>query len=464
MATDVALLKGFQSKYTIDTAAKDLERRLMDAERAYTNRKMVLAESAQTANGEFRLQHARVREFFQTVNQKRLQAIEAQRDRTIRFQSILHRLRGTDRRIVALEEQITRRLFEKKKSHLNELHMSRTIEENAYLEKVLDMLDKIQKTKHNAAKEVFQLRVKGLREQQQEDTRRQEELDLFAASATIETANVLALYTEEDGLEIEKDRQLNEKVQRMERRKHFQGSDRDTTTSLYDNVLWSAASSSLGLFSSSTTCTSSVYSLDFGADYAYDIADATHDDDNNDNGKDSSNMNTIDQRNRLSPAGKMNVKQVAKRLRAREMAMLERHEEERRLERRQQRKLIKALVKRHQITIEKMLEDYFLKQQNLREDISNQIDAFAKRQHEEAEQLRLEDIKHMREAIAAEDQRVAEAEGIFARAHELISTQVFHEVRNALSSVSAYSSCTIGKYVHMNLTFTDMISNFRWLP
>jgi len=100
----------------------------------------------------------------------------------------------------------------------------------------------------------------------------------------------------------------------------------------------------------------------------------------------------------------------------------------------------------------------------LREDISNQIDAFAKRQHEEAEQLRLEDIKHMREAIAAEDQRVAEAEGIFARAHELISTQVFHEVRNALSSVSAYSSCTIGKYVHMNLTFTDMISNFRWLP
>jgi ABC-type tungstate transport system substrate-binding protein len=58
----------------------------------------------------------------------------------------------------------------------------------------------------------------------------------------------------------------------------------------------------------------------------------------------------------------------------------------------------------------------------------------------------------MQEALRAEDRRLADAETSFAKAQKLISAQVFHEVRNALSSVIAISEMTSSMKRHGPLT------------
>jgi len=490
LATDVALLKGYRTQRLNDTAAQELEQKLQDVERSYTSRKMVLAKAAQTANGEFRLQHSRVRQFFEGVHHQRLEALDHQKDRRLKFQAVANRLLGSDARIASLEEQITRRLFEKKKCQLNELHMTRMMEENVYLEKMLDLLDKIQAAKGEAARDVFELHVQNLRARQTCDYNRQEERDLFAASATIETANIVAIYAEEDGLEQDHETRLREKVNAMERRKqltngqsvndenHNNNNRRHSTNQLYDNVLWSAASNSLGLFSGSTTTGSSVGSLEFGTDYnnAFDFIDMNGAPSTSCNMQQQASVNkhkntgscdndhrmmddadTMDQQNRLTPVGKIKAKQVARKLRTRELAMVQKHEEEKRMEQLEHRQAVKALVKQHQTKVEKMLEDYFSKQQNLRDDICQRINELATHQEKEAERLHRVDIEHMRQAVAAEDRRVADAETAFAQAHELISAQVFHEVRNALSSVVAMREMTNSQRVESTLTPAEVV-------
>lgn len=477
LAAEVAQLKGLRLQSQRNNGNEDLRWKITHAERSYTSRKMVYAKAAQVAGAELRLQFARVRSFLQDLHKEKLKVLHQQHHRTLQFQALLHTIQKTDSRVVSLDKQITMRLFRKKKADLNEFHAARTLEEAVFLEGMMDGLDQVQTAKETAARELFDLHVKNLKEERNTRDRQQDELELFAASATLEMAKLVAQYTEAHGDETEMEHQAQEKVESIERGKNFdainggKGDKYLSTTKLYDTILWSVASNDLGLTSSG----SSLYSSDFGSDIFVDEEDADkensmisdpmmdsyEDDDDNEANADAVYSNDSPHKEKcLTPIGTIHSRQLAKELRAREKALLRKHAKEIRAERIRYQKLANELKAKHQASIDGIIEAGLAERQALQEAIDEKMADLARQQKESTDAMRKNDLELMKNALMAEDQRVEEAEvNSFRRAQEFISAQVFHEVRNALSAVIAMSEMTDTLKTDSSLTPKELVGS-----
>ena len=154
LAVQVAELKGISHISSITgtdhyhAGEDDLLRKIHHAEQAFVSRKMVYAKAAQVAGAE------RVRGFLQDLLRGRQEVWTRRHGRGVRFQALVQALNRTDTRVVVLERQIAARLYRKRKTDLNELHMAQTLEDAKYLESMMDVLDTLQAAKERAALEV----------------------------------------------------------------------------------------------------------------------------------------------------------------------------------------------------------------------------------------------------------------------------------------------------------------------
>jgi hypothetical protein len=571
LAADVAQLLGFREGTKLANAHEEMQQKISDAEWDYVSRKMVFAKAAQIANAECRVQFARVREFFQRLHQSRLEVLRRQYKRSLKLQVISNRIRCTDARVVALEQQIDSRLYHKKKTDLNELHLAQNLEEAVYLESTLNLLDEVLAGKETAARALFELQIKGFNTQREANAKREVDLALFNAAATLELAQVVAQHTEEDKGNEEDAGQVEENVAAMERRKDFYASASSKVTSmsqLFDMVLWSVATSELGLTSS---CWSGSLRRYVGVEEAsadtdgleemddmessqwkmdgtqHSKIDSTVGDDSSQWKKDRAQHSEIDSTvwddssqskkysemdsaigdqedglspdakvhvkqltkelgakekalieqhdaevkqerygslqskkdgdkqsemdsivgdqeylmiKRLSPAGNIHVKQLTKQLRAKEKALIEQHKAYAKQERHDYRIAARALKRKHQTIVDGLLERNLIERQELREAITQRVEKMVKRQETSIEQLRKKDVQVMQEALWAEDKRLADAEtSSFVKAQALISAQVFHEVRNALSSVIAMSEMTSSLKTDLTISPIKLVSS-----
>jgi signal transduction histidine kinase len=470
LAVEIAQLKGVRMRQQLATTHEEVQLKISDAEQSFLRRKMVFAKAAQVASAECRLQFARVREFYDKLHNTRQEVLRRQHRRTLQFQEITHRLCGTDARVVSLDQQITNRLYQKKKADLNEVHMAQTLEEAVYLESMMDVLDSVQSGKETAARELFELHIRNIKAQREANAKREDNRALLMASATLEMAKLVARYTEEDREDKENEVELGEKVDAVERRKDF---DASSVSQLYDTVLWSVASSQLGL------ARSSMYS----SDQENDDDDEGEDEESNGNAEPADNdvfpskkdgdhfsdtgftadLTAGDKeelQKLLTPAGNMHVYHLTKEIHSGEKALIKQHSDEVKRERRHHREAAQTLRKKHQTNVDSLLERSFVERQNLRDATSQRMNALVGRQEASTEQMRKNDVRLMQEALRAEDRRLADAEtSSFAKAQKLISAQVFHEVRNALSSVIAISEMTLSMKKDTALSPVDLVSS-----
>lgn len=498
LAGEVAEIKGSRLQSRDIRAKDELAMKISDAERSYLSRKMVVAKAAHVASAECRYQFRRVRTFFDGLHKARKEALRRQYDRSVNMQAVTHRLRNTDARVAALERQIASRLYQKKRTDLNELHMVQNTEEATYLESMLDLLTKIQKGKEAAARELFQFRVSNLKERRLQDKRREEELVNLRNQAALDLAKIVAHYTGEEDENMELEEQVRENVDSMERRKDFDSSIHIMSVSqLYDTVLWSVAMSE--------TSGSSLYSSDFdseedfdsreydadksdreGADECFDPSPGDDDvafcvgswrsdahervscDSGSTNGSTCDNsVNTGESstalRSRVSLPGRMHLKQIALERRKGERRLFHQHESERKAERRKYIKGTQLLKRKHQLIVEGLVQKCLFERHNLREAIGARMQSLVAKQSETTKALRLtisSDVREMRDALRSEERRVEDAEkASFIKAQELISSQVFHEVRNALSSVIAMSEMTTSLKNNPSISPQDLVSS-----
>jgi hypothetical protein len=239
LASDVAQLKGFRLKLRQKNWDEDLRWRAADAERAYVNRKMVFAKASQVAASECRQQFSRVRNFLEQLHKSRQELLRQQHRRALKYQSLVHILRGTEARVVSLDLQITERLYQKMQADLNEKQLAQSLEEAVYLESMMGMLDSVQTFKEGAARELFDLHVKNIKAERNSNERRSEELDLFTAAGTLEMAKLVATYNTQDGDYIEGEVHVQEIVSRAERIKDGAafGHKGMSISQVYDTVL-----------------------------------------------------------------------------------------------------------------------------------------------------------------------------------------------------------------------------------
>ena len=130
LAFEVAELKDFHLQRHSATDDAMLQNKVSDAERSYMGRKMVVTKAAHRASVDCRMQFARVRAFFERLHISRQEALRQSYQRSLKVQAIMHRLKGTDPRVIALELQTAERMYRKKEGNLNELHMAQNLEES----------------------------------------------------------------------------------------------------------------------------------------------------------------------------------------------------------------------------------------------------------------------------------------------------------------------------------------------
>jgi hypothetical protein len=239
LASEVAQLKGFQLKSRKKNWNEELRWWIADAERAYVNRKMIFAKASQVAGSECRQQFSRVRKFLEQLHQSRQDALSCQHRRALKYQSLVHILCGTEARVVSLDMQITERLYQKKKSDLNEKHMAQTLNEAIYLESMMDVLDHVQTFKEGAARELFDLHVKNIKAARDSNEKRTEEINLFSAAGTLEMAKLVAQYFEQEAVDVARADEVQENVERAERTKDGAafGHKAMSISQVYDTVL-----------------------------------------------------------------------------------------------------------------------------------------------------------------------------------------------------------------------------------
>ncbi len=451
LASEVALLKGIRLNAQKTAVDEDLRWEISDAERAYVGRKMAYSKAAQVASSHCRVQFARVRTFLQKQHQSRLHVLRKKYLRDLKYQTLIHHLRGTDPRIVSLEEQKANRIYEKKKADLNETHMAQTLEESSYLEAMMGLLDNVQIRKETAARELFYAHVEHVKAMKESAARRTAEMSEFSAASTMEMAKLVARYTDENADDAERELKIQERVDRSERRKGFEaapGNEVMAVGKLFDTVIWSVATDDVLLTSSA----SSSYSSTYGGDHRYfdyDNDDATN-----------STDEEVGAPQKPAPARIMHAKQLAKEFKAKEKAIVKKHEAEVDGERRIFRAAIRTLQSQHDKSMNKVLEDCLIERTRLREAIGRRMVVLAKEQEEKTYLLQRRDSKLtslLMEAIQSEKQRLVDAKAnSFVQAQELISAQVFHEVRNALSAVIAMSEMTESLKTDKTLTAEKM--------
>lgn len=514
IAADVAKLKAYRFQVKIQRNQEELQRKIMDAERSYSSRKMVYAKAAQDASAECRRQFARVRDFFETLHGCRKEALYREYQRSLGLLAMKHHLINSntngsnknkmsisDARVIALDKQIATRLYQKKEIDLNAMHAAQTLEEALYLESMLNLLDQIQSAKETAARELFDLRINYFKDQQEASNARSLALEELVIASSKQMAELIAQYTEEDGENEEDENAKDENIDAMEREKAYfasktgggSGSGGNTVmniSQLFDTVLWSVAT---GDFRLTTAASSSLFMGSDGdileEELLRDVEEEAGEDPTstqndsartferketnddyteeemyekiNDNGSSNVNLETgstmsksgesivmekDDHIKKLSPRGNIHVKHVAKELRMKEKELVKQQIAEERQERRKHRAAVRALAAKHKTIIESLLERCLIERANLRELIEQRMKGLAQQNEESTKQLHRtieKEAQVMQDALRAESKRLVEAETTsFNNAQTLISAQVFHEVRNALSSVIAMSEIT----------------------
>mmetsp|Transcript_41396 Transcript_41396/g.48280 ORF Transcript_41396/g.48280 Transcript_41396/m.48280 type:complete len:380 (+) Transcript_41396:2-1141(+) len=302
-------------------------------------------------------------------------------------------------------------------------------------------------------------------------------------------AKLVAYYMKESDENKEDDNMMVDKVGKTERRKSFIASSKDSilaVSELYDTVLWSVATSQLDL-----TTGSSLFSSEFGEDIVdednnnvdrcskddfremacSDSTGADHDvaiigqysDTGSAHSGSTANASVAtDEEHQFSVLGQMHVKKFNKELRMKEKALLKKHKSEQKQERRKYRAAARALRRKHQQIVDNTLVKCVTKRQELRDAITHRMNVLAKQQELSTHSLQKSvknDVNAMQEAWA-EHKRLEDAEkSSFAKAQALISAQVFHEVRNALSSVISMSEMTASLKKDSTMTAAGLISS-----
>lgn len=475
MAKDVAELKGYRIKTAQQGSQRDLQMKVADVERSHLNRKMILAKASQLATSDCRQQFARVREFFEELHLARKNTLRQQFERSLKIQALSHKMLNVDSRVVALEQNAASRIYRQKESDMNEIHMAQNLEEAVYLETIISLLDGVQHAKETATNDVFKLQVENLRLVQEANLGRDNELKKLQADATLEIAKLVGHYVEEEMQNNEDDEQKGENISYFERRKDFRGTTSTVQTSisdLYDTILWSVATSSLGI----STSGSSLFSSDFdsledeeeekenpasgGAEHDRmdheDYPEANRFDTKLGSGNDvetssvqsgSTANSTVgsDTNPGISVIGLMHIKKAKKELREKEKAIVIGHKRQVKEARQKYRAKLKELKKKHETIIETLLNECVMERHRLRDAISERMATLEAGQDNATKSLQEgidKDVKLMQNAWEEHKRLEDERKSSFAKAQALISAQVFHEVRNALSSVVAMSEMT----------------------
>eukprot|EP00977_Amphora_coffeiformis_P012379 scaffold3058_cov177-Amphora_coffeaeformis.AAC.16 len=476
LAAEIASLKSLQEVSAANSRVQELQDKITNAERSYMSRKMVVAKAAAAAGSECRFQFSRSRIFMEELHEKRQQDLFREYKSSLFHMQLVNHIQEKDSRVCALEEQVAQRLYEKKKADANEYYMAQCIEEAQYLESVLGLLDKVQLGKEEAARCLLTSQVEQLKKAAASAAERKQELDLFYASSKLEIAKMMAscFDAEEEEQEMEITRQTM--VENLERHKDFK--DNNTVLSisqLYDEVLWSVATTNLGLSSSGSNTYSDwsshiekedeeeeevenddggilqVANTEEGGD---DTRDHTNMDQEATTGKLSSILfrdddaasvctettfgggtSTHGSTGQRSPVGNMQMSQLMRDIHTREKILLRRHKSQVRKEKRTNKSAIRTLKAKHQAIIVDLLEKSLSERHTLREGIKQRLDEILKRQLKTTEEVKAsigKDHQILEQALLAEGKRLTETkEESFADAQNLISAQVFHEVRNA---------------------------------
>jgi len=478
ITAEVAELKAcrLQQMNLADTKLQD---KIADAEKNHASRKMVIAKAAQMANTDCRKQFKRVRDFFQSLHNARKYRLRMQFERSLKIQSMLHRLGKVDSRVVSLEQNTAERIFRKKESDMTQLNMVQNLEEANYLEKIVTLLDEVQVAKESAADSYFQMQIKNLKTQQRNQRMREKAVTEMKAKTMLDMAELIAKYVKEEMLDREDDEETKEMVERTERQKDFDSSQSKVLLSvsdLYDTILWSVATGSIGISSSDSDSFDSYDDSDGEEEEAQNKnnnakqneGNANLDDDlsgvepnsreqTNNNGVaivddnasiqsgSTANTNDANTSDNLSPVGHIFVKELKREIRAKEKAMDKMHILERKQERKTFRAEARRLKEQHQAVVDGLLAKCVSERQKMRESIARRMTETERKQKSTTLTLQeaIEaDVKAMQGAWLEQNRLEEEQKTTFAKAQALISAQVFHEVRNALSSVVAMSEMT----------------------
>jgi len=483
IAAEVAELKAYRLQQVTAAQGGKLQGKIADAEKSYANRKMVIAKAAQLATSDCRNQFKRVREFFQSLHDERKEKLRSQFHRSIKIQSVLHRLRQTDPRVMSLEQNTAERIFRKKESDMVELNMIQNLEEAAYLEKIVTLLDQVQEAKECAADEYFKLQIKNLKHQFKTMQEREREVIDLRAKSMLDMAEMIAKYVKEEMQDREDDEQTKEMVEQTERRKDFEGSNSKVVLSvsdLYDTILWSVANGSIGISSSDSDSFDTFLDEEEEEEEARKKAaeeegrklnqhnnNKTEDDlagvDSNNTGStenqwqggggdaasvqsgSTANTTDVNTSENLSPIGHIFVKELRREIRRKEKKMEKIHIAERKAERKAFRAEARKLKEKHQGFVDQLLAKCVDERARLRETISRRMILAEQRQTTSTQTLQeaIEaDVSAMEQAWKDHKRLEQEKQDAFAKAQALVSAQVFHEVRNALSSVVAMSEMT----------------------
>jgi len=508
ISAEVAELKKCRLRQQGLADGQKVHQKITDAERSHASRKVAILKAAQMATSDCRKQFKRVRDFFQELHDNRKKKLRRQCERSLKIQSVLHRLRRTDPRVMALERNTAERIFRKKESDMVELNMVQNLEEATYLERIISLLDDVQETKEAATDAYFKLQIKHLRHQQEEDTKRSDEVVEMNATSMLEMAELIAKYVKEEFQDREDDEKTKDHVELTERKKDFQATSSNVLLSvsdLYDTILWSVATGSIGLSSSDNDSFDSYDDMDEEEDYV-------HDKEQNNNKKrknspNSSNMDcdmderkmggnpaedggfvefnkswnynnsdtvsvksgstantthSADSNNGFSPVGHMFVKKLRKQIREKELKMEKAHIAERKRGRRQFRADARKLKEKHQAIVDSILANCVDERHKLRDAIAYRMEKMEEKQTLSTQTLQEAidaDVKAMQGAWVEHTRLEEEQKFSFAKAQALISAQVFHEVRNALSSVVAMSEMTSSLQEDPTVTSETLVSS-----
>lgn len=133
-----------------------------------------------------------------------------------------------------------------------ELNIPKNLEESTFTEKVISPLDEFQETKEAGAESYFKFPIQNLKAQQASERLREQEGIDARAKTMLEMTELIAKYVKEEIQDREEILETKEFEEKTERRKAFQGSQSKTILSvsdLYDTILWSVATSDIGLSS-----------------------------------------------------------------------------------------------------------------------------------------------------------------------------------------------------------------------
>jgi len=483
VAAEVAELKAHRISQEGHASETKLREKLANVEKSHNSRKLVISKAARLANADCRIQFKRVRDFFQSLHNERIAKLRKQYDRSMKMQSMLHRLRKTDPRVMQLHQQTAERIFKKKEADMMELNMVQNLEESTYLEKIIALLDRVQEAKECAADEYFKLQIKNLKLQQANLRSREKEVTDMKAKSMLEMAELIAKYVKGAMEDQEDEEATKEMVETAERKKDFEATGSNVLLSvsdLYDTILWSVAAGSLSLSASDTGSFQSYFDDDeddeegeaqnhatarngtndpqnkLDDDDLAGVEAATSptssdgpmlvaDDTGSVQSRSTANTTDVNTSENLSPAGHIYVKELRRSIRDKEKKMEKRHIMEHKAERKKFRAEARKLKEHHQAIIDRLLVNCVQERQRLREAISRRMSKVEQQQNRSTQTLQGEidsSIQQM-EAVWAEHKRLEEErKESFAKAQALVSAQVFHEVRNALSSVVAMSEMT----------------------